>query len=50
MSPVSSLVIASPLGTLLDPLAFLFLDVGPAEADGDVCRDKLRGVAVIEVA
>ena len=33
---VSSLVIAKPLGTLLEPLDFLFFAVGPPEADGDV--------------
>ena len=48
-SPVSSLVIARPLGTLLDPLAFLFFDVGPKGADGEVWRDILRGVIVADV-
>ena len=48
-SPVSSLVIAKPLGTLLDPLAFLFFEVGPKEADGEVWRDMFRGVMVAEV-
>lgn len=48
-SAVSSLVIAKPLGTLLDPLAFLFFDVGPAEEDGEVWRDMFRGVMVAEV-
>jgi hypothetical protein len=48
-SPVSSLVIAKPLGTLLDPLAFLFFEVGPKDADGEVWRDMLRGVMVAEV-
>ncbi len=48
-SAVSSLVIAKPLGTLLDPLAFRFFEVGPEEADGDVWRDMLRGVMVAEV-
>jgi hypothetical protein len=31
---VSSLVMASPLGTLPEPLAFLFL-LGPAEPEGE---------------
>ena len=35
-SAVSSLVIAKPLGTLPDPLAFLFFEVGPDGADGEV--------------
>jgi hypothetical protein len=48
-SAVSSLVIAKPLGTLLDPLAFLFFEVGPDEADGEVWRDMFRGVMVAEV-
>ena len=48
-SPVSSLVMANPVGTLVEPLAFLFFDVGPFVADGEVCRDKLRGVIVAEV-
>ena len=46
---VSSLVIASSLGTLLEPLAFLFFAVGPVEAEGEVCRDWLRGVIVADV-
>lgn len=49
MSPVSNLVIAKPVGTLLEPLAFLFFEVGPPEVDGDVCRDIFRGVMVAEV-
>ena len=48
-SVVSSLVIARPLGTLPEPLAFLFLDIGPDGADGEVCRETLRGVIVAEV-
>ena len=48
-SAVSSLVMAKPLGTLLDPLAFLFFEVGPDEADGEVWRDMFRGVMVAEV-
>jgi hypothetical protein len=43
-SGVSNLVIARPLGT---PLAFLFFEVGPV--DGEVCRDRVRGVTVVEV-
>jgi hypothetical protein len=39
----SNLVIARPLGT---PLAFLFFDDGPV--DGEVWRDKVRGVIVAE--
>lgn len=36
-SAVSNLVIARPLGTLPDPLAFLFFDIGgPDGADGEV--------------
>jgi hypothetical protein len=36
-SVVSNLVIARPLGTLPEPLAFLFFDVGcPEGADGEV--------------
>jgi hypothetical protein len=48
-SVVSSLVIAKPLGTLLDPLAFLFFEVGPEGADGEVWRDMFRGVMVADV-
>lgn len=46
---VSNLVIASPVGTLPDPLAFLFLVDGPFDAEGDACRDRLRGVIVADV-
>ena len=36
-SVVSNLVMARPLGTFPEPLAFLFFDVGcPEGADGDV--------------
>ncbi len=49
LSGVSSLVIASPVGTLLGPLAFLFLVEGPDGPDGDAWRDRLRGVMVAEV-
>jgi hypothetical protein len=35
-SAVSNLVMAKPLGTLPDPLAFLFFDVGPEGAEGEV--------------
>ncbi len=49
LSGVSSLVIASPVGTLLGPLAFLFLVEGPDGPDGDACRDRFRGVMVAEV-
>ena len=31
------------------PLAFRRLGVGPDVADGDTCRDKLRGVRLAEV-
>lgn len=48
-SAVSNLVMARPLGTLPDPLAFLFFEVGPDDADGEVWRDRLRGVIVAEV-
>jgi hypothetical protein len=48
-SAVSNLVIAKPLGTLPDPLAFLFFELGPDGAEGDVWRDRLRGVIVVEV-
>ena len=41
---VSSLVIAKPLGTFPEPLAFLFLLLGPNVSEGDACLDKLRGV------
>jgi hypothetical protein len=50
MSPVSNLVIAKPVGTLPDPLAFLFFELGPFDADGEACRERLRGVIVAEVA
>lgn len=46
---VSSLVMANPLGTLLDPLAFLFLEEGPMDPEGDACRDRFLGVIVAEV-
>ena len=46
---VSSLVIANPLGTFPDPLAFLFL-LGPVDPEGDTCRDRFRGVIVVDVA
>lgn len=49
LSGVSSLVIASPVGTLLGPLAFLFFVEGPDGPDGDTCRDRMRGVMVAEV-
>lgn len=40
---------ARPLGTLLDPLAFRFLLLGPRDPEGDACLDRLRGVIVVEV-
>lgn len=46
---ISNLVIANPLGTLPEPLAFLFLAIGPEDAEGEACRDKLRGVMVADV-
>jgi hypothetical protein len=46
---VSSLVMANPLGTLLDPLAFRFLEDGPMEPEGDACRERFLGVIVAEV-
>lgn len=49
ISPVSSLVIARPLGTLLEPLAFRFFEDGPDCAVGEAWRDKLRGVMVADV-
>ncbi len=36
LSAVSNLVMARPLGTLPEPLAFLFFEVGPDGADGEV--------------
>jgi hypothetical protein len=45
----SSLVIANPLGTFPDALAFLFL-LGPTEPEGEPWRDMLFGVIVVEVA
>lgn len=50
MSPVSNLVIARPLGTLPELLAFRFFDDGPDGVVGDVWRDKFRGVMVVDVA
>jgi hypothetical protein len=46
---VSIFVIVRPLGTLLTMLAFLFLFI-PRGLAGEVCREKLRGVAAIGVA
>jgi len=36
VSPVSNLVIAKPLGTLLEPLALRFFEEGPNDAVGEV--------------
>jgi len=48
--PVSNLVIAKPVGTLLDPLALRFFDIGrPDGVEGDACGDGWRGVIVAEV-
>ena len=46
---VSNFVMANVFGTLLEPLAFLFFDIGPEYADGDACRERLRDVTVVEV-
>lgn len=40
---------ASPVGTLAEPLAFRFFDTGPEGVVGDACRDKFRGVVDTEV-
>ncbi|KAG4220456.1 hypothetical protein PC116_g31065 [Phytophthora cactorum] len=40
--PVSSLVIAKPVGSFKDPLAFLFLAVGPEGLVGEPCLDITR--------
>ena len=48
---VSRRVMANAWGSLLLlELGFLLLAAGPAGEVGDACRDRLRGVAVVEVA
>ena len=46
---VCSLVIVRWFGTrLIPPLAFLFFCTGPQGAEGEACRERLRGVIDIE--
>lgn len=46
----SNLVMAKPVGTLdIDPLAFLFLQLGPIEPEGEACLERFLGVMDPEV-